>query len=179
MLYFGEGRGGGFTFLPSNFDSAPKTPPFPKQDLLPYMWGWCRQLSLTHFQAPCSLRSFMERSEYRSLPLQMDASRQKSSGSTSQLKCCITVYLRALFLGDPLSCELTPPIWEFMVGVGARGWDSQTSAQVVGNAKVSSCALVGNLFLLVAPSCEWERAQPFLLTCKGWSSDEFSTHQES
>lgn len=61
----------------------------------------------------------MEGSAYFSPLLQMGASRQKSSGSTAQLKCCITVYLRALFLGDLLSCELTPPIWEFTVGVGA------------------------------------------------------------
>lgn len=79
----------------------------------------------------------MEEGEYHNPTLQMDASRHKSSGSTPRLKCCITVYLRALFLGDLLSCELTPPIWEFIAGVGAQGWDSQTSAQAVGNAKVS------------------------------------------
>lgn len=54
-----------------------------------------------------------------------------------------------------------------MVGVGARTWDSQVSAQAVGNAEVSCCALARSLVPLVAPRCEWGRAQPFLLTCAG------------
>lgn len=45
------------------------------------------------------------------------------------------------------------------------------SAQAVGNAEVLSRALVGSLFPLVAPSCEWGRAQPFLLTRAHCSSD--------
>lgn len=61
----------------------------------------------------------MEGNAHCGPPLQMDASRRKSLGLTPRLKCCIAVYLRALFLGDLLSCELTPPIWEFTAGVGA------------------------------------------------------------
>ena len=90
--------------------------------------------------------SFMEGSEDRSPPLQMDASRQKSSRSTPQVKCCITVYLRALFSADLLSCELTALIWEFTVGVGTQGWDLQMSAQVVGNAEMLSGILLWEAF---------------------------------
>lgn len=124
-------------------------------------------------QAPCSLRSFKERSEYHSSPLQMKALAEilRFNTTNQMLHHCVPVSLvfrwpavlwaHTSHLGIHGGCgsprlgfaDFLPRWWERL-----RCW-------------VLNRALVGSIFLPAAPNCDWGRAQPFLLACAGCSSD--------
>lgn len=121
------------------------------------MWGWCGQLSLV--SKPCVVSGALWWSvnilallcrwmhQDRNPKLQ---SHDSSAASLCTCEPCVQVTC------CPVNSEF-PPTWEFTIGV--------EFAQVEGNAQVSGHVLVWNLFIWVVPSCEWGKAQLFLLTC--------------